>query len=214
MKDKSNRIDPNRLSTLMDSGRGKYKDRLQIRATGKSSDVTSDPYKIFEKMKEGRRWLNTELYAVTGIDRQTIGKMRKEGYYDHIKGGSTPDTINKIAEALDVDPEYLTGAQIVMKKKKLTPEEEEKRKKIFEDLDKSRNLRILKDFLKIFCVHIKLDNEEHPTKYWLYDANDDLIRDGVSIDDLNGLITIMFNYLNTGSDIIQLFFGEIWTSSF
>ena len=202
----------------MESGRGKQKDRLQLKAVPTVSDPTFNPEKVFSKMTDGEKWKNTELAAVTGIDRKTIGKLREGKYYNNKTIGSNSDTIAKIAYALDVDPDYLTGNQPQMRR---DPEWEKKRqlrkqrkKDETKRLEKVAKLRALKNFLKLYGIQIEYDDEEDPSIYWLYDSEDDLIRDYEDIDDLNGLITIIFNYLNTGSDIIQLFFGEMWTNEF
>ena len=221
MNDKLKKIDDTRLSKLMKSGRGKQKDRFLGKSLSSCSE-NFDPINVFNKMKDNDPWTDRELAVITRIPSRNIGKLRRGVYYlprkvkNEIKEvkGSTQDTINKIAEALDVDPEYLTGEQIALKKKKLTPEEEERRKRMFEDLDKSRNLRILKDLLKIYSVNIKFDDDAHPSKYWLFDSDGDVIKNGEDVEDLNGLIEILFNYLNTGADIIQLFFGPIYTTEF
>lgn len=211
-------IDHNKMSSLMESGRGKQKDRLQLKAVPTVSDPTFNPEKVFSKMRDGKKWKNTELAAVTGIDRKTIGKLREGKYYNNKTIGSNSDTIAKIAYALDVDPDYLTGNQPQMRR---DPEWEKKRqlrkqrkKDETKRLEKVAKLGALKNFLKLYGIQIEYDDEEDPSIYWLYDSEDDLIRDCEDIDDLNGLITIIFNYLNTGSDIIQLFFGEMWTNEF
>lgn len=218
MNSKYKPIDHNKMSSLMESGRGKQKDRLQLKAVPTVSDPTFNPEKVFSKMTDGEKWKNTELAAVTGIDRKTIGKLREGKYYNNKTIGSNSDTIAKIAYALDVDPDYLTGNQPQMRR---DPEWEKKRqlrkqrkKDETKRLEKVAKLRVLKNFLKLYGIQIEYDDEEDPSIYWLYDSEDDLIRDYEDIDDLNGLITIIFNYLNTGSDIIQLFFGEMWTNEF
>lgn len=218
MNSKYKPIDHNKMSSLMESGRGKQKDRLQLKAVPTVSDPTFNPEKVFSKMTDGEKWKNTELAAVTGIDRKTIGKLREGKYYNNKTIGSNSDTIAKIAYALDVDPDYLTGNQPQMRR---DPEWEKKRqlrkqrkKDETKRLEKVAKLRALKNFLKLYGIQIEYDDEEDPSIYWLYDSEDDLIRDYEDIDDLNGLITIIFNYLNTGSDIIQLFFGEMWTNEF
>ena len=206
----SKKIDAKRMADLMEAGRGKQKDRLQIKATYKDSDVTSGPQKVWDKMKDGTKWKNTELSTVTGIDRQTIGKLRNGKYYDNLEGGSTPDLIEKISEALDVDPEYLTGEQRAKRKKKLTPAEEQKRKDRSAELEKGRQLRILADLLKIYSIHLQFDHPVTPKQYSLYDADGQLIREDLPVEDLDGLVSMIMNYLRTGSDLISLFFGDIW----
>ena len=206
--DTARRIDPTILSVLMDSGRGKRKDRLQIKAKEKNSDITSSPSKVWDKMKEGTKWKNTELAAVTGIDRQTIGDIRKGTY--KTKSGSTSYLIDSIAEALDVDPDYLTGDQKTKRKKKQTPEDLKRIQKDQEDLVKGRKLRILADFMKIYSLHVKYDNAAVPQKYWLYDADGEMIRNGDDIKDLDPLLDIVMNHLRTGSNILNLFFEDMW----
>lgn len=206
----SKKIDPKRMADLMDTGRGKRKNRLQIRSTYKDSDVTSGPQKVWNRMKDGTRWKNTELSAVTGIDRQTIGKLRDGKYYDNLKGGSTPDLIEKISEALDVDPEYLTGEQRTKRKRKLTPAEEQERKDRSVVLEEGRQLRILANFLKIYSIHLQFDHPVTPKQYSLYDADGQLLRENLPVEDLAGLVDMVMNYLKTGSNLISLFFGDIW----
>ena len=206
--DTAKRIDSDILSALMNSGRGKKKDRLQIRAEEKNSDITSSPSKVWSKMKDGTKWKDTELAAVTGIDRQTIGKIRK-GVYS-TKNGSTSHLIDRIAEALDVDPDYLTGDQKAKRKRKRTPEELKRIQKDQEDMIKGRKLRILASFMKLYSVHVKYDSTVNPQQYWLIDADGELIRNGNDISDLDPLVDIVMNYLKTGSDILNMFFDDMW----
>ena len=203
----SKTIDSKRLQDLMDAGRGKYKNRLQIKLKYKESDPTFDPERVWNKMKDGTKWKNTELATVTGIDRQTIGNMRKGKYNDGLKRGSTSDTIEKIAEALDVDPEYLTGEQSGKRKRKrkISPEDEQ----ILKDkMEKGRQLMILSDFLKIYGLHLQYDREFKPEQYSFYDEDGRLIREDRPVEELDVLVGVIMDHLRTGCDLIGLFFDE------
>lgn len=215
MNSKYKPIDHNKMSSLMESGRGKQKDRLQLKAVPTVSDPTFNPEKVFSKMRDGEKWKNTELAAVTGIDRKTIGKLREGKYYNGKTIGSNSGTIETIAEALDVDPEYLTGEQSAKRKKKLTTEDLKRIQKNQEDRIKGRKFRILADFMKLYSLNVKYEYDEcdsnvNPKHYWLWDADGELIRDGNDISDLDPLVDIVMNYLKTGSDILSLFFDDMW----
>lgn len=208
----NNMIDADRLNELMKSGRGKQKDRLKIKTVQKNRDVTATPEKRWKRMKENTEWLNTELELVTGVARPNIGNIRNRKYYT-VDGGKNKSsdlhTIEAIAEALDVDPDYLTGKQSKMR---VDPEKEklkqQRKKDAKERLENMSKLRTLKNFLKFYGLRIIYDDEISPTKYWLRDDSDCLIRDGDDVKDLIPLMEIMFNHLRTGSSIIQLFIGE------
>jgi predicted transcriptional regulator len=54
-------------------------------------------------LRERRLWLIGDLAEKSGVHRNLIST------YEHGKSGAHPDTIRKLAEALDVDPTELVG---------------------------------------------------------------------------------------------------------
>jgi transcriptional regulator with XRE-family HTH domain len=55
------------------------------------------------RLRERRLWLIGELAEKSGVHRNLIST------YEHGKSGAHPDTIRKLAKALDVDPTELIG---------------------------------------------------------------------------------------------------------
>jgi predicted transcriptional regulator len=55
------------------------------------------------KLRERRLWLIGDLAEKSGVHRNLIST------YEHGKSGAHPDTIRKLAKALDVDPTELVG---------------------------------------------------------------------------------------------------------
>ena len=55
------------------------------------------------KLRESRLWLIGDLAEKSGVHRNLIST------YEHGKSGAHPDTIRKLAKALDVDPTELIG---------------------------------------------------------------------------------------------------------
>ncbi len=55
------------------------------------------------KLRSQRLWLIGDLAERSGVHRNTISKL------ENSKGGAYPETIRKLAEALDVDPTELLG---------------------------------------------------------------------------------------------------------
>ena len=56
-----------------------------------------------EKLRKQRLWLIGDLAERSGVHRNTISKLENN------RGGAYPETIRKLAEALDVDPTELLG---------------------------------------------------------------------------------------------------------
>ena len=54
-------------------------------------------------LRERRLWLIGDLAEKSGVHRNLIST------YEHGKSGAHPDTIRKLAKALDVDPTELVG---------------------------------------------------------------------------------------------------------
>src|SRR5215211_5180235 len=54
-----------------------------------------------QKLRERRLWLVGDLAEESGVHRNTISKLENE------RGGSYPETIRKLAKALDVEPTEL-----------------------------------------------------------------------------------------------------------
>ena len=55
------------------------------------------------RLRERRLWLIGDLAEKSGVHRNLIST------YEHGKSGAHPDTIRKLANALDVDPTELIG---------------------------------------------------------------------------------------------------------
>jgi predicted transcriptional regulator len=55
------------------------------------------------RLRERRLWLIGDLAENSGVHRNLIST------YEHGKSGAHPDTIRKLAKALDVDPTELLG---------------------------------------------------------------------------------------------------------
>jgi predicted transcriptional regulator len=55
------------------------------------------------RLRERRLWLIGDLAEKSGVHRNLIST------YEHGKSGAHPDTIRKLAKALDVDPTELVG---------------------------------------------------------------------------------------------------------
>ena len=55
------------------------------------------------RLRERRLWLIGDLAEKSGVHRNLIST------YEHGKSGAHPDTIRKLAKALDVDPPELVG---------------------------------------------------------------------------------------------------------
>jgi predicted transcriptional regulator len=55
------------------------------------------------RLRERRLWLIGDLAERSGVHRNLIST------YEHGKSGAHPDTIRKLAKALDVDPTDLVG---------------------------------------------------------------------------------------------------------
>ena len=55
------------------------------------------------RLRESRLWLIGDLAEKSGVHRNLIST------YEHGKSGAHPDTIRKLAKALDVDPTELLG---------------------------------------------------------------------------------------------------------
>ena len=55
------------------------------------------------RLRERRLWLIGDLAQKSGVHRNLIST------YEHGKSGAHPDTIRKLAKALDVDPTELLG---------------------------------------------------------------------------------------------------------
>ena len=55
------------------------------------------------RLRERRLWLIGDLAERSGVHRNLIST------YEHGKSGAHPDTIRKLAKALDVDPTELIG---------------------------------------------------------------------------------------------------------
>ena len=55
------------------------------------------------RLRERRLWLIGDLAEKSGVHRNLIST------YEHGKSGAHPDTIRKLAMALDVDPTELVG---------------------------------------------------------------------------------------------------------
>jgi transcriptional regulator with XRE-family HTH domain len=55
------------------------------------------------RLRERRLWLIGDLAEKSGVHRNLIST------YEHGKSGAHPDTIRKLAKALDVDPTELIG---------------------------------------------------------------------------------------------------------
>ena len=55
------------------------------------------------RLRERRLWLIGDLAQKSGVHRNLIST------YEHGKSGAHPDTIRKLAKALDVDPTELVG---------------------------------------------------------------------------------------------------------
>jgi transcriptional regulator with XRE-family HTH domain len=55
------------------------------------------------RLRERRLWLIGDLAEKSGVHRNLIST------YEHGKSGAHPDTIRKLARALDVDPTELLG---------------------------------------------------------------------------------------------------------
>ena len=55
------------------------------------------------RLRESRLWLIGDLAEKSGVHRNLIST------YEHGKSGAHPDTIRKLAKALDVDPTKLLG---------------------------------------------------------------------------------------------------------
>jgi transcriptional regulator with XRE-family HTH domain len=56
-----------------------------------------------QKLRTQRLWLIGDLAEESGVHRNTISKL------ENSRGGAYPETIRKLAEALDVDPTELLG---------------------------------------------------------------------------------------------------------
>jgi transcriptional regulator with XRE-family HTH domain len=56
-----------------------------------------------QKLRTQRLWLIGDLAEKSGVHRNTISKL------ENSRGGAYPETIRKLAEALDVDPTELLG---------------------------------------------------------------------------------------------------------
>ena len=54
-----------------------------------------------QKLRSRRLWLIGDLAERSGVHRNTISKLENE------RGGAYPETIRKLAEALDVEPTEL-----------------------------------------------------------------------------------------------------------
>ena len=54
-----------------------------------------------QKLRERRLWLVGDLAENSGVHRNTISKLENE------RGGSYPETIRKLAKALEVEPTEL-----------------------------------------------------------------------------------------------------------
>ena len=55
------------------------------------------------RLRERRLWLISDLAEKSGVHRNLIST------YEHGKSGAHPDTIRKLARALDVEPSELIG---------------------------------------------------------------------------------------------------------
>ena len=62
--------------------------------------VKVDGQKI-QRLRSRRLWLIGDLAEKSGVHRNTISKLEND------RGGAYPDTIRKLAEALDVEPTEL-----------------------------------------------------------------------------------------------------------
>ncbi len=67
---------------------------------GTQSLVKVDGQKL-QKLRNRRLWLIGDLAEESGVHRNTISKLENE------RGGAYPETIRKLAEALDVEPAEL-----------------------------------------------------------------------------------------------------------
>jgi transcriptional regulator with XRE-family HTH domain len=56
-----------------------------------------------QKLRRQRLWLIGDLAEKSGVHRNTISKLEND------KGGAYPETIRKLAKALDADPTELLG---------------------------------------------------------------------------------------------------------
>jgi transcriptional regulator with XRE-family HTH domain len=57
------------------------------------------------RLRERRLWLISNFAEKSGVHRNLISS------YEHGKGGAHPDTIRKLARALDVDPSELVPGE-------------------------------------------------------------------------------------------------------
>jgi transcriptional regulator with XRE-family HTH domain len=56
-----------------------------------------------QRLRSRRLWLIGDLAEKSGVHRNTISKL------ENGRGGAYPETIRRLAEALDVDPTELLG---------------------------------------------------------------------------------------------------------
>jgi DNA-binding Xre family transcriptional regulator len=80
---------------------------LHTNLTGRRAMSTQTLVKVdgqkLRKLRERRLWLIGRLAEESGVHRNVISKL------ENGRGGAHPDTIRKLAKALDVDPTELLG---------------------------------------------------------------------------------------------------------
>ena len=152
--------------------------------------------------KNNRGWTLAELEAATGINYQTISKIRRGS--EKAKEQNISTALN-LASTFDVDIGYLTGDQDIPR---MPSKEVQEQKEI------ANRINVAISFIRKYGIYVILDNPVAPTSYSVYDADDRLIEEKRSIEDLMGLVRMIHNLLDTGQDIISLFFGELYITDY
>lgn len=170
-------IDPERLDYMIKTGHGKP---------------------LPDDKKKKRKWTLAELEQITGINYQTISKIRRGSERAKEQNVST---VALLASAFDVDIEYLTGEQDVPR---LPPQEDQRRR---EELTRIRDTIT---FVSRYGLRVVLNDPKSPTAYSVYDADNELIEENKDISELLPLVEMIHRLFKTGHDIVSLFFQEAW----
>ena len=170
-------IDPERLDRMIRTGHGK--------------PISND------KTKK-RRWTLAELERITGINYQTISKIRRGSANAKEQNMST---VAALAMAFDVDMAYLTGDQDVPH---LTPQENQERQREVQRITDTVS------FISRYGLRVVLDDPSAPTAYSVYDADNNLIEEKKDIRELLPLVEMVHGLFATGHDLVSLYFQDAW----
>lgn len=170
-------IDPERLDYMIKTGHGKP---------------------IPDDKTKKRRWTLAELEQITGINYQTISKIRRGSQKAKEQNVST---VALLAGAFDVDIAYLTGDQDVPR---LPSQEDQQRHKELKRITDTIS------FIRRYGLRVVLDDPKAPTAYSVYDADNTLIEEKKDIRELLPLVEMIHRLFSTGHDIVSLYFQDAW----